>query len=166
MSDILAYFLTWTTYGTWLPGDGRGWANRHENKWSAVRSRRPPLEAYARNMLKEDPIIMDVAMREVVCTAIEGACVGLDWRIHALAVCSNHVHIVVTANDANPGKVLGVLKVAGTRALNEWGKGVTRRRWWTKMGSKRVLNAVQAVDAAVRYVCDHNLASGGESSSP
>lgn len=26
MSDPLAYFLTWTTYGSWLPGDDRGWA--------------------------------------------------------------------------------------------------------------------------------------------
>jgi hypothetical protein len=23
-ADPLAYFLTWTTYGTWLPGDERG----------------------------------------------------------------------------------------------------------------------------------------------
>src|SRR5262249_3307643 len=23
--SVLAYFLTWTTYGTWLPGDARGW---------------------------------------------------------------------------------------------------------------------------------------------
>jgi hypothetical protein len=24
-ADPIAYFLTWTTYGTWLPGDERGW---------------------------------------------------------------------------------------------------------------------------------------------
>jgi hypothetical protein len=30
MSDPLAYFLTWVTYGTWLPGDDRGWVEyRH-----------------------------------------------------------------------------------------------------------------------------------------
>jgi hypothetical protein len=23
--EPLAYFLTWTTYGSWLPGDQRGW---------------------------------------------------------------------------------------------------------------------------------------------
>jgi hypothetical protein len=22
---VLAYFITWTTYGTWLHGDARGW---------------------------------------------------------------------------------------------------------------------------------------------
>ena len=25
LPDPLAYFLTWSTYGTWLPGDERGW---------------------------------------------------------------------------------------------------------------------------------------------
>ena len=25
IGEPLAYFLTWTTYGTWLPGDERGW---------------------------------------------------------------------------------------------------------------------------------------------
>ena len=25
----LACFLTWTTYGTWLPGDERGWVELH-----------------------------------------------------------------------------------------------------------------------------------------
>ena len=26
--EPLAYFLTWTTYGTWLPGDERGWSRK------------------------------------------------------------------------------------------------------------------------------------------
>ena len=25
MPEPLAFFLTWPTYGTWLPGDERGW---------------------------------------------------------------------------------------------------------------------------------------------
>ena len=26
--EPLAYLLTWTTYGTWLPGDDRGWTEK------------------------------------------------------------------------------------------------------------------------------------------
>ncbi len=30
MDDPIGYFLTWVTYGTWLPGDARGWVEyRH-----------------------------------------------------------------------------------------------------------------------------------------
>jgi len=25
----MAYFITWTTYGTWLPGDERCWVDKH-----------------------------------------------------------------------------------------------------------------------------------------
>lgn len=28
MDDPLALFLTWTTYGSWLPGDERGWVEK------------------------------------------------------------------------------------------------------------------------------------------
>ncbi len=24
-ADMVGVFITWTTYGTWLPGDARGW---------------------------------------------------------------------------------------------------------------------------------------------
>ena len=32
LGEPLAYFLTWTTYGTWLPGDERGWNRKGEVK--------------------------------------------------------------------------------------------------------------------------------------
>jgi hypothetical protein len=28
MSKPLAYFISWTTYGSWLPGDERGWVEK------------------------------------------------------------------------------------------------------------------------------------------
>ncbi|MDA1049536.1 MAG: hypothetical protein O3C40_03530 [Planctomycetota bacterium] len=28
LDDSLALFLTWTTYGSWLPGDERGWVEK------------------------------------------------------------------------------------------------------------------------------------------
>ena len=28
MEETLAYFLTWTTYGSWLPGDERNWVDK------------------------------------------------------------------------------------------------------------------------------------------
>jgi len=31
----------------------------------------------------------------------------------------------------------------------------TRRRWWTKGGSKRILDSEESLRAAVRYVMNH-----------
>ena len=44
--DPLAYFLTWPTYGTWLPGDERGWVDYHRG-WQLPDPARK-LEASAR----------------------------------------------------------------------------------------------------------------------
>ena len=36
MNDPLAFFLTWSTYGSWLPGDARGWTEYHHG-WQMSR---------------------------------------------------------------------------------------------------------------------------------
>ena len=45
LPEPLAYFLTWPTYGTWLPGDERGWVE-YRHGWqlpdpARKRERRP-----------------------------------------------------------------------------------------------------------------------------
>jgi hypothetical protein len=60
MSEPLAYFLTWTTYGTWLPGDSRGWVNRHRKGGVIVEAPCPALESYARGLMKDPPVVLDL----------------------------------------------------------------------------------------------------------
>ena len=159
MRDVLAYFLTWTTYGTWLPGDARGWVNRRRGGEDFIEPAMPALETRARGLMKESAALLDVRVRAAVDAAIRRLCAERGWSLHALAVQSNHVHVVVTARDAGPGKVMGILKVGGTRALNALSPphcgGIKRKRWWTRNGSKRLLDSEEAVEAAVRYVLNH-----------
>ena len=49
MNDSITCFITWTTYGTWLPGDSRGW--RKTNKGN--QPPQPLLEAWCRNRMSE-----------------------------------------------------------------------------------------------------------------
>ena len=44
MDDYAGFFITWTTYGTWLPGDARGWRKRIGGEQQP----RPLLEAWCR----------------------------------------------------------------------------------------------------------------------
>jgi hypothetical protein len=50
---ILAYFITWTTYGTWLPGDFRGWIKKNFN---GVQRPNVKLEQESRYRMAEDAI--------------------------------------------------------------------------------------------------------------
>jgi REP element-mobilizing transposase RayT len=152
MTAPLAYFLTWTTYGTWLPGDARGWVNRHDKDGQVVSSGNSALESHARNLMPEPPVVLDPLMRQAADAAMRHACIEFGWMIHALEVRSNHVHIVLTANDASPGKAMGSLKVRGTQSLNALLPGTNREHWWTRDGSKRLLTSPAAVQGAIEYV--------------
>ena len=62
MPEPLAYFLTWSTYGTWLPGDERGWI-LYAHGWQFPDAARM-LEAEAR--MTEDACRLDGEQRGVV----------------------------------------------------------------------------------------------------
>jgi hypothetical protein len=49
MNDPSTYFITWTTYGTWLPGDTRGWRKTKQGDQPP----QPLLEAWCRNRMTE-----------------------------------------------------------------------------------------------------------------
>ena len=153
MSDPLAYFLTWTTSGTWLHGDERG-------SWDHVRNRpgerevQPDagLNRYRRFQLGDKVFVLDSpARREAVRGAIERTCVLRDWRIWALNVRTNHVHLVVTA-DRRPEDVLSSLKAWATKALVASGLAAPGERIWTRHGSTRYLWSEADVAAAGTYV--------------
>lgn len=152
MTTPLAYFLTWTTYGTWLPGDARGWVNRHHKNSQAVSKPCLALELHARDLMADSPVVLDPFMRQIADAAMRQACVELGWTVHALEVRSNHVHAVITATDSSPGKVMGILKVRGSLALKALPPGAERNRWWTRDGSKRLLTSPAAVQGAIEYV--------------
>ncbi len=70
MSEPIAYFLTWTTYGSWLPGDSRGWVKRHHG----YQDPNPKFEAYAREGLIEAPCSLDTGDRLMVEAEIRVHC--------------------------------------------------------------------------------------------
>src|SRR5579871_4142317 len=70
MPEALAYFLTWATYGTWLPGDERGWV-LYKHGWQLPDPIRK-LEAEAK--MSEDACILDRAQRDLVEKVIADHC--------------------------------------------------------------------------------------------
>jgi len=50
MGDPIAFFITWPTYGTWLPGDERGWVE-FKHGWQLPK---PSLELECKSRMTED----------------------------------------------------------------------------------------------------------------
>jgi hypothetical protein len=114
MAEPLAYFITWATYGTWLPGDERGWVEYRRGRQLPDPIRK--LEAQAR--MTEDACRLDAEQREVVERQVVETCRFRGWHLHAVNCRSNHLHIVVTAGQ-RPEVVRSQLKAWCTRRLKE-----------------------------------------------
>jgi REP element-mobilizing transposase RayT len=116
MSDPLAFFLTWTTYGSWLPGDSRGWAEK------PGRFREPSImqTQTARGRLTEPVCTLDPDQRDVVEKTIVDHCRIRSWHLHAVNCRTQHVHVVVTAPNHDPDDVMDQVKAWCTRRLKEY----------------------------------------------
>ena len=94
LPEPLAYFLTWPTYGTWLPGDERGWVEYCQG-WQLPDPARKR-EAQAR--MTEDACLLNQEQRQLVESTIADHCRVREWTLYAVNCRSNHVHVIVAGN--------------------------------------------------------------------
>ena len=93
MPEPLAYFLTWVTYGTWLPGDERGWAKYRRG----MQIPDPILKREAAARMTEDACRFDPEQRQLVEATIAEHCRIRGWTLFAVNCRSNHVHVIVAS---------------------------------------------------------------------
>ncbi|MEM9410418.1 MAG: hypothetical protein AAGA30_04860 [Planctomycetota bacterium] len=61
-NDSITHFITWTTYGSWLPGDTRGWM-----KWEQGEQQlQPLLEEWCKGRMKEREVLLSLEQRDAV----------------------------------------------------------------------------------------------------
>lgn len=152
--EPLAYFITFRCYGTWLPGDARGWIDRPRQLLdSPLRSGHPGLHATAQAAMSESPFVLGSAHRAAVDASIRDVCAHRGWTLHALNVRTNHVHLVVSAK-STPEQVMTALKAWSTRHLREGGLVAEGFKPWSRHGSTRYLWRIDQIEAACSYVLD------------
>ena len=76
------WLLTWTTYGTWLPGDERGFVSDvreegekvlHNEPGTPCDAGQPALRQYVASNLKEAPVWLDLAQARRIADQFEGS---------------------------------------------------------------------------------------------
>ncbi|TWU64634.1 transposase [Crateriforma conspicua] len=145
--EPIAFFLTWTAYGTWLPGDDRGW-----HRWGkgGIQPSDERIQESARSEMKKSAFFLSVDDREIVEETVKRHCEIHEWTLHTVNARSNHVHVVVTASGYDPKTVRDQFKAWCTRKLKPFHPG--RERFWTEGGSQRWINHDDDLEAAVLYV--------------
>ncbi|WP_228714698.1 transposase [Posidoniimonas corsicana] len=156
MDDPIGFFFTWVTYGTWLPGDSRGWVE-HRHGW---RPAQPALELESAARMTEDACWLSHQQRKAVEDQVAETCLHRRWRLHAANCRTNHLHAVVSAPGTPPKKIRADLKAWATRRL-KLQFVADRKNWWAERGSTRWLWAEDDLDAAVQYVAEGQGRRGG-----
>jgi REP element-mobilizing transposase RayT len=147
MAKTVGYMVTWTTYGTWLQGDAKGFVTNGE-----VRGENIALKKSNVGKLRGMAVRLSRREKEIVRNAIIEATKRFEQKILAIAVYSNHVHIVCEYVDVPINVIVGYYKNAGRVALKEcWFEG----RVWTKGYDKRFCFSEKDLRTKVDYVNKH-----------
>jgi REP element-mobilizing transposase RayT len=162
MPEPLAYFLTWTTYGTWLPGDERGWVRYRRG----IQAPDSILKREAAARMTDDACRLDNEQRELVETTIQDHCRIRGWTLFAVNCRSNHVHVVV-ASKREPKEIREQFKAWCTRLLKAEDQQrrssalekstchqTAREKWWAERGSGICINDEECLEAVIHYVND------------
>ena len=159
------WLLTWTTYGTWLPGDERGFvSNVRDGHGPEVRHNAPGAECdaklrglwlEARHRVVGDPVCLSHEHARELMIQFKETARFRGWDLLAAAIMSNHVHLLVgVSGDPEPDTLLRDFKSYASRRLNQKAGKPPGGTWWTESGSKRKKANDDAVHEAVRYVVE------------
>ncbi len=144
MGKTLGYMVTFSTYGTWLQGDKRGYV-----KDGKILEACEKLEQANKSIQTYDEVKLGKEQREIVRIAMLQEAERIGETILALSVWSSHVHIVIKEGGKPVDKVVNRLKTATYYALRERGfKG----KVWTKSYDNRFCFDEAALRNRIKYV--------------
>lgn len=148
--------VTVSTYGSWLPGDPRGWRSKKHKKHSGGDYKSPPprgehagLHNYSKG-LSGKSVVISRQMRPVVGRKILHKLIKLSHRILALSVAGMHVHMLVEPpSDLKAArKEIGLCKSASSHAIRKELPG----RVWATDGDFEPVDGPQHERRVYRYI--------------
>jgi REP element-mobilizing transposase RayT len=145
--EPLAYFITFTVYGTFLQGDARWWRSRNDGSQPP----QPRLEQWHRDRLKYEVVLLDEDQRLVVEAEVKRLWEIRGWRLWKANPRSNHVHVVVTASGYNGTKVRDQIKANCTRVIRERWPLFVDRPVWSVGGDWQCVNNEQDLEHVILY---------------
>ena len=145
---MIGYLVTWITYGSWLQGDKRGYVKKgkiltQNNKLKSANLKR---QKYPTVKLKQE-------QKQIVEQAILEEAHRIKHKIFAIAVCSNHVHIVASVSEESIEQAVHRYKYSATWALRKF---TSQEKIWSKGFDKRFCFTDRELENKIRYVRSHN----------
>ncbi len=139
--------VTWTAYGSWLQGDRRKYV-----KDGQILNPNPSLETKNKENMKYPKVSLNAPQKEIIEKAIIEESAGLNQKIYAIAVRSNHIHLVTDCNFISAASAVSHYKNAARLAVESNG---FVGRLWTKGFSVRYCFDEDQLNKVIQYVNRH-----------
>lgn len=141
--SLLATMITTTSYGTWLPGDVRGYVEH-----GRILPASPNLQQHAHRLMKRDAVYFLKDDQRVLFNALYEASNLYRYELIAVSVESWHMHWLIYHRRDAVARMVGRLKTAMRKALE-------RGRIWTAGYDKRYCFDEASVLARHAYIKRH-----------
>ncbi|MFH1417864.1 MAG: transposase [Planctomycetota bacterium] len=157
------WLLTWTTYGSWLPGDKRGFVSRAPRANGNHNVRNTPETPYdsggvdlresAKARMKGKAIELTAEHAALLAESFGESATTHSIGVIAFAMMPDHIHILCQSADHDGSRLLKLFKGAASHRLGQSFQLANAPRWWTEGGSKRYIKKGEDPAAAIDYVC-------------
>ena len=141
--NLLATMFTTTTFGTWLPGDLRGYVED-----GVVLPGDPALIDHARMLMADRAVYLSHAEQRTAFESLRAACAEFGYRLLAASVESWHLHALLDHSHDEAPKTIARLKTRIRQTLD-------RGRIWTAGYDKRYCFTESQVQTRINYIARH-----------
>jgi hypothetical protein len=155
------YHIMGHTYGTWLPGDSKGFRTRHHREHCEGDYKNPPSkgafdELYERskNLMKRDPVYLNLTQRKLSLEAVVQSLLKRNIDVKIAALDRIHLHLLAPFPDDNPRHWIGVAKKESSHALKIHGCGIDGGIWATRCKCLPIEDANHEF-RAIDYIAKH-----------
>ena len=153
------YHVDCHTYGTWLPGDPRGWREKRHRKHVTGDYHNPPpkgtgdlMHQRAHQALKQAPVHLDRSQREIAGRALVEMLVSQQIEVLAVSLDSIHFHVLARFPDKQVRPPVGRAKKHAYHCLRD--RGRTGKLWERKSHVTPITGRKHQVNV-FRYITGH-----------
>jgi len=122
----MRYHITWGTYGSWLPGDPRGFRTGKGREHVPYDYKNPPppglyagLHAYARRSLKKAPVSIPKDLRQAVGCRCLDQFAKENVAVFVMSVGGEHVHAAIECPAEGLKQVIGRAKKVSSHGVRD-----------------------------------------------
>jgi len=156
------YHIMCHTYGTWLPGDERGFRSRHHREHVDGDYKNPPPAGFysdrleqSKRLMKRDAVYLDLDQQRRAVEELTKS--FLKWKIELkrLSVDRVHAHALAKIIDHDPRRWMGIAKKECSAYMKRDGLAPQGGLWAVRCECKPI-NDRRHLENVDKYILDHD----------